>query len=395
MKSSIEIRNEVRDLDDKIAKATADFNAAEGDAKDAFRDAINEFKGRQSALNDMLDDVLAEEDRIRKGGGIPMASNPVAKKPFDVARAFLGDRAAFDKAGGLVLGTKVNVSKFLNDGDHTFELAIPTRTDYRLPDNVLELPMGVIDVVEHARTDANLTYMAQGAFTNAAADWTPGTTKPESDESWTEKSMNLFTTAHWIAVSKQTAHHYGQLDSLIRGDLMYGLRVKEAADLISKDAGDGKKGMIKDPDIQTYTAKKGEKFYDSARRMITAAWMKSGYRPTHFGVHPLVLEQLDLEKDSVGAYLRLFNDGRIWGIRVVEDVNLVSGGVGTEKYGAMAFNRFSATWYTSETDALTVGYVNDQLIRNEYTLLAEGEHGIAVPHPKSIVYLADAITPGA
>lgn len=392
MKSSIEIRNEVRDLDDKIAKATADFNAAEGDAKDAFRDAINEFKGRQSALNDMLDDVLAEEDRIRKGGGIPMTSNPVAKKPFDIAKAFLGERAAFDEKRGVEVGSKVNMSKFLNDA---VSLDVPTRADYRLPDNVLELPMGVIDAIEHARTDANLTYMSQGEFTNNADFWTVGTTKKESDESWTEKSMNLFWLAHHIPISKPTAHHYGQLDSLIRGDLLYGLRAKEAAACLNMNQGDGKKGMLQDDAIQNYAAKKGEKFYDSARRMITAAWMASGYRPTHIGVHPLVLEQLDLEKDSVGAYLRLFSDGRIWGVRVVEDVNLVTGTVGQEKYGAIAFNRFSATWYTSETDAITVGLVDDQLIRNEYTLLAEGEHGIAIPHPKSIVYLADAITPGA
>ena len=42
MKSSIQIHNELLDLDNKIADAQDKFNAAEGDAKDAFRDSINQ-----------------------------------------------------------------------------------------------------------------------------------------------------------------------------------------------------------------------------------------------------------------------------------------------------------------------------------------------------------------
>ena len=74
MKSSLQIHNEIRDLDGRIAKATADFAAAEGDARDALRDAINEYKGEQKALSDMLGDVLAAEDEVRRGGGVPLAA---------------------------------------------------------------------------------------------------------------------------------------------------------------------------------------------------------------------------------------------------------------------------------------------------------------------------------
>lgn len=389
MKSSIEILNTIRALDEQIEDASSRFNDAEGDAKDALRDAISGWKGEQRALKEQLGDVLAEEDRIRKGGGVPMAATAPKARTVDVGELFLGDRRGFES---LEVGARMNLTEQIRDA--TLTLDVPKRTDYTLPSNVIELPMGIIDVLTHATTDSNLTYMIPKSFTNAADLWSPGETKKGSAEAWDEKNMNLFTVAHWIAVSKQTLHHYGQLQSLISNDLMYGLRCKEDAYALKINDGDGKKGLLVDPDIQVYTAKKGEKFYDSARRMITKAWMASGYRPTHFGVHPLVLEQLDLEKSSDGVYLRLLMDEKVWGVPVVQDVNVTEGDEGSATYGAVALNSFAATWYTSETDALTLGLVNDQLIKNERTLLAEGEHGITVQRPKAIVYLKDAISVG-
>ncbi|WP_307739802.1 phage major capsid protein [uncultured Parolsenella sp.] len=401
MVSSIEIHNKIRDLDERIAKATGEFNAAEGDAKDALRDAICGYKGEQKALNDQLGDVLAAEDEVRRGGGVPLtAEMPKAKSPADAAAAFLGTRDEFDRRGSImdVLGKMVALND-VTDATHQLGLATPTQTSYDLPSNVIELPMGVLDTLSKGTTDANLVYKVPGAFTNGAALWQPGKVKAESDEHWDEKTMNLFTVAHWVAISKHAANHYGQLQSLITNDLMYGLRVKEHAYALNLDDGDGKHGILKDPDIQKYTAKKGEKFYDSARRMKTAAWMASGFQPNYVAVHPYVMEQLDLEKSSDGWYLRLNSDGKVWGIPVVEDVNLfeTTGESTSAKttYGALMYNSMCATWYTSETDALSVGLVNDQFIRNEYTLLAEGEHGITVQRPKAFVYLKDAVSAGA
>lgn len=405
MPSSIQIHNHIRELDESIANATEAFNKAEGDARDAFRDQICQYKGEQKALKDQLGDVLAEEERVRKGGGLPVVAEAPKPKVLDVVTGFLGTREEFEKRGGMAnrVGELMNVSEAIRAAADTtgqFALPGPSRTDYTLPENVIELPMGVLDTLAKGTTDAtSLTYMIPGEFTNNAAIWTPGNVKAESDEKWDKRTMNMFVVAHWIAISKQAANHYGQLQSLIANDLMYGLRAKERAFCLNLDNGDNEHGILKDSGIQVYTAKKGENLYDSARRMKTASWMATGYQPDHIAMHPYASEQLDLLKSSDGVYLRLSIDGRTWGVPIVEDVNLTettgTTGKETTTYGALMYNSRCATWYTSETDALTMGLVNNQFIKNEYTLLAEGEHGITINRPKSFVYLKDAVNVGA
>ena len=126
MKSSLQIHNEIRDLDGRIAKATADFAAAEGDARDALRDAINEYKGEQKALSDMLGDVLAAEDEVRRGGGVPLAAGTLEapKSPRTLAEELLGPRDGFS---GLEFGDKLTLDvRDASDKPYT-NLGLPAR----------------------------------------------------------------------------------------------------------------------------------------------------------------------------------------------------------------------------------------------------------------------------
>ena len=396
-KSSIQIQNEIVALNGAIAEQSVAFNAANGDEQAAIHDAIVRDQAKRELLTEQLTDQLKAEDEIRNGGGVPKAAARPATARVNPVAAFLGTREEFDARGGIenIIGKKVNVTKFSNAADttHQLGLATPSKVSYDLPENIIEMPMGVIDTLAKGTTDSSLTYMAQGAFTNNAALWKPGEVKAESDESWTSDTATLFTVAHYIPVSKHTAKHYGQLQSLIGNDLMTGLKIKEAGFALNLDASAGQKGILK-KDVQEFTAKKGEKFYSTVRRMMTASWMATGMRPDHVAVHPLVLEQLDLEQLTDGQYMNLVINNRIWSLPIVEDVNLVSGETGSETYGALVYAGNAATWYTSETDGLILGFVNDQFVRNEFTLLAEGEHLITVTRPKSFVHLADAINPG-
>lgn len=393
-KTSIEIYNELHELDGKIKAAQDAFNAAEGDAKDAHRDALNKFAGRKDALNDMLGDVLNEEDKLRKSGGVPVIepknSNPA--EPVGFIDRFLGTRDEFAKSGGL-MNRVGEVMKFAAT-DPTYKLPVPKKTDYSIPSNIIDMPMGVIDVISKGTTDSNMEYMIPGKFTNNAAEWTPGTVKAQSDDAWGKDEASMFWLAHHMPISHDTATNYGQLQSIIGNDLMTGLRLKEANALLNLDSSDTKKGILKKAGIQKYTAKQGDTLYDSVRRMKTLSWMETGIFPNYVAMHPMVTEHLDLMKDKNERYMMLTINGRMWGVPIVEDVNLVSGDKGSEKYGVLLFNSNAATWYTAETDALAIGLVNDQFIRNEYTLRAEGKHLITVQRPKSFVYLEDALASG-
>lgn len=399
MKSSIEIHNELLDLDQKIKSAENSFNASEGEEQVAYRDAIKTFQGKKDALNEMLTDVLAAEEKMRNDGGVPViASTPQPKNEHvDFVNAFLGSRDGFEnimaKYGEKMAFTYEQV---MNAADPTYKLVDPKKTSYNLPSNIIEMPMGVIDVISKGTTDSNMEYMVPKEFDNKAAEWTPGTVKAESNESWDKDEASLFTLAHHMPISKHTAFHYGQLESIIKNDLMYGLKLKEADALLNLDNGATKKGILKKTGIQTYENAAGDTVVDSIRKMKTKSWMATGMMPTHLAVHPLVTEHLDLMKDANQRYMLINVNGKVWGLPVVEDVNLVTDPSSDAKYGALMFNANAATWYTSEADALSIGFVNDQFTRNEYTLLAEGEHLITVQRPKSFVYMADALklTPG-
>lgn len=401
MKSSIQIHNEIQTLGEAIAKDSTAFNVATGDEQAAIHDRIVSNQGRMAALNEQLSDALKAEDEIRAQGGAPKVAEHAKPKVVDATTAFLGTRAEFDERGGIqsMYGAKFNLSGAVRnaaDATHQFSLATPAKTDYTLPGNIIEMPMGVIDTLAKGTTDSDLTYMVQGEFTNNAALWSPGTVKPESDESWKSDTANLFWVAHHIPISRHTASHYGQLQSIISTELLTGLKIKEAAYALNLDDGSGKKGILKKTGVQKYAigtagAKKGENFYDSVRRAMYASWRATGLRPDYVAVHPLALVELDLKKLSDGQYMQLVINNKIWSLPVVEDINLEETADTTTKYGALVYNHNAATWYTSEADSLIMGYVNDQLTRNEYTLLAEGEHLFTVQRPASFVHIADAI----
>ena len=392
MKSSIEILNSITEINNLMESEEKAFNSTEGDVQAAHRDSINSLKGKRDALNEMLADVLAEEEKMRAAGGVPLvAKAPEKESPVDFIGEFLGSRDDFKKAGGLYgrLGEKM---KFAYDkADPTYKLADPKKTSYNLPSNIIEMPMGIIDVISKGTTDSNMEYMIPGKFTNNAAEWTPGTVKAESDESWGKDEATMFWLAHSMPVSRDTLSNYGQLQAILSNDLMTGLRLKEAAALLNLDSSDTKKGILKKTGIQKYAAKQGDTLYDSVRRMKTMSWMETGIFPNYVAMHPLVTEHLDLMKDKNERYMMLTINGRMWGVPIVEDVNLVSGEEGSQKYGVLLFNSNSATWYTAESDALQIGLVNDQFVRNEFTLLAEGKHLITVQRPKSFVYMEDAL----
>lgn len=392
MKSSIEILNSITEINNLMESEEKAFNSTEGDVQAAHRDSINSLKGKRDALNEMLADVLAEEEKMRAAGGVPLvAKAPEKESTVDFIGEFLGSRDDFKKAGGLYgrLGEKM---KFAYDkADPTYKLPTPKKTDYSLPGNIIDMPMGVIDVISKGTTDSNMEYMIPGKFTNNAAEWTPGTVKAESDESWGKDEATMFWLAHSMPVSRDTLSNYGQLQAILSNDLMTGLRLKEAAALLNLDSSDTKKGILKKTGIQKYAAKQGDTLYDSVRRMKTMSWMETGIFPNYVAMHPLVTEHLDLMKDKNERYMMLTINGRMWGVPIVEDVNLVSGEDESQKYGVLLFNSNSATWYTAESDALQIGLVNDQFVRNEFTLLAEGKHLITVQRPKSFVYLEDAL----
>lgn len=392
MKSSIEIRNEVRALDDKVLDAEHRFNSAEGDAKDAIRDEIMGYKGEIKALNSMLDDVLAEEDKIRKGGGVPLASEPKAeKKVKSLAEMLMGSRNEFKGFASVKAGMKFDVMDAAPDyglpGIEKVDLNLPRQTYEYMPN------FGFLDSLPTGTTDATIVKYFEAdpeAYTNSAATWKAGNKKPTSEMGWTQKSAMVETIAHLMPVLEENLQDYGQLRSIIDNELLMGLRLVKAQKALNGDNSNGITGVLNNESIQKYTKVAKDTLPDAIRKMKTDSFLKSNFMPTHIAVHPYVAENLELQKDANGCYMNVMVNGRLWAIRVVEDLNLVSGSVGQEKYGVLVYWNGAATWLTRSTDSLAVGLVGEQFAYNEISIRAEGRHALKVTYPKSFVYLADA-----
>lgn len=400
MKSSIQIHNELLDLDNKIADAQAKFNAAEGDAKDAFRDSINQYKGEQKSLNDMLGDVLAEEEKIRNAGGVPLADpdGAKAKKPVDIIDQLMGPRDSFN---GLSFGQTLTAN-VLNASDKpytNFGLPGVEQTDWNLPRQTSDaLPnFGILDTLPTATTNADvLTYFEkdESKYANNAAVWTPGNEKPSSTMGWKQASAYIETIAHLMPVLEQQIKDFGQLRALINTELLFGLRMKLASEILNgTGASNTVKGILKNENVQKYTKKTGDDLADSVRRMTTDIFLATGFRATSVAMHPVVAESLELMKDKNGRYINVIVGGKLWGLQVVEDLNLTETTTVSETakttYGMMAYWNQAATVFTKETDSIQVGLVGNQFAFNEATIRAEGRHGLKNTYPKAFSYLAD------
>lgn len=390
-KSSIQLHNELRDLDAKIAEARAKFNATEGDEQALCRDAINQYKGQQDALNEQLHDVLEAEDAMRRDGGVPLAAPVDANvfKPRNLAQQFLGDPGAFT---GLT-AADVNVKKAVHNEYQEFGLGTVERVDLNIPRQTNDNApyFGIIDTLGTASTDADLlTYFIPDtdAYKNNAAKWKKGQTKAKSEMAWKKETAYLETVAHYVPVSKLEMRDYGQLENVINTELLYGLRRNLAAAVVSQaaDASDpGIVGLTKNANVQKYTKLADDTIADSAYRMANDVFLKSGYAATHIAMHPYVSESVELSKDTTGRYLNVMVGGKLFALTVVDDANLVD----TTKYGMMVYWNGGATVFTKHQDEVSIGLVDSQFIQNEYTILAEGTHGLKVARPDAFSYLAD------
>ena len=363
--NSVELFNSIRALQAEQAAVPMD---AEDRAERVFR-----LDGRIEEMQNRLQSVLADEQRARDEF-VPTA--PTARK--SLAEMAFGPRAQFK---GIQPGFRGAIT-------------IPARPDVVDPTipAFADVPRGFIDTLQQSPTEAGVTYLRRGAKVNAAAQWSTGD-KPESTYVWTEHSAPLTWIAHHAPISKTQASDYGQLESIIRGEMLLGLTQKKSTEAIVGANSAGITGITNTVGIQTHTLASGDNAYDAIRRMVTKVYLTSGFRPTHVAVAPQVNETLDLLKDDNKAYLQVKVGGRVWSLEIVEDLGLAihDAVAGTTHYGMIVYASVGATWYTKETDNVEIGLVDDQFINNAYTLLAEGRHAFAVRFPDAFCYCEDAI----
>lgn len=396
--SSLQIHNKKLDVVNQIADLTEKFNAADNaDAKDALRDKINALNGEVKTYDEILGDVLNEEDKIRRAGGVPLAdpSSAAAFKPKNLAQAVLGNPKDF-KGIDINKGLAVVLDEFQD-----FKLVEHKETQYDLPAQYAEnLPnFGILSTLPTATTNSDSVTFFEAdptKLSNAADTWTPGNTIKMSGFAWKQRSFHMEQIANGVPIVENNLRDYGTLAGIINTTLLYMQELAKSQRVVrgpKANAETGIVGILEHDGIQKFTKAAGDTIADCAYKMANDVFLNTGYYATTLAVHPYVAESIVLDKDKQGRYMNQMVNGKLWALNVVQDLNLFTEkgetGAKTYTYGMMAYAPNAATFYTKLGETLEIGLVNDQFIRNEKTVRINGQYGLEVRIPKCFSYLAD------
>ncbi|UXC37186.1 phage major capsid protein [Cupriavidus gilardii] len=257
-------------------------------------------------------------------------------------------------------------------------------------------PFTIRDLLMPGRTGSNaIEYVQERGFQNSAAPVAEGTLKPQSDLSLELKTTTVKTIAHWFRASKQVLADLPLLQSYINGRAIYGLKYVEEDQLLAGDGtGENLLGIL--PQATAFNdalRKAGDTPIDTLRRAILQVRVAE-YRATGIVLNPVDWAELELQKDSTGAYIWVnVQEGgtqRMWRLPVV-DTNAMPQGeflVGAFDMGAQVFDREDAAVEVSTEDG-------DNFRRNMVTIRAEERLALAVYRPESFVHgeFAAPVTP--
>lgn len=350
--NSKELWNERARLADAQRKAVDD-----GDESKALV-----VQGQIEQLDVTIGHVIDEEDALRN-----------APKPkIEVADTFgvriLGAR---DEFRGLEVGFKNAASVVTAPAPTEIELEIPAKLPTAFANfasTLLETPAAG-SVTYKQRDKANET---------GSPDTWAGVTEGNSAAkakviyAWKDAVANKETIAGYVPVSKDTLMDYDELLDIIEHDLLLDLDAKTNEKYWKGTSATGIKGVENVTGIQVFDTHMGGMYYDAIRMMRTKVMTGSRRIPTHVCVSPEVREAIDLYKTETGLYQTLGGDV-YWGMKVIEDESCP----GILVYDSFAARRRAIHGGTS----VEIGYVNDQFIKNELSILAEHTKALQVRYP--------------
>lgn len=244
------------------------------------------------------------------------------------------------------------------------------------------------DLLTPGRTDGNsIEYAYQTIRTNNAAVVAETTQKPESNYGWEVATAPVRTIAHWVPVSRQAMDDIPQLESLIDGELRWGLDDAEDAEILLGDnTGQHLNGLYTQatPYVQpTGIAITGETRIDRLRLGYLQVEL-ADYAPDASVIHPVQWANIELTKDAAGGYIFANPQGiagpTLWGRPVVSTKRIGNNNflLGNFKLAGQIFDRMDTEVRISDQD-------RDNFIKNMLTVRAEKRLALVVRRPGALV----------
>lgn len=231
----------------------------------------------------------------------------------------------------------------------------------------------------------------QSTRTNVASPQVEGSAKSESTYNWTTDSAAIRTIAHYVDVSKQSLSDVPWLRGKIDSELIYGLKLKEEAEILSGDGtGVHLSGIITEAtayDTSTLSAALGWERLDILRRAKLQARVAglASYPPSAFVLNPTDMAEIELTKDTTGRYI--VGDPKtgmevnyVWGLPVVESDSITAG---TFLVGAFA-NAVELVERQGVSVEISFEHGNN-FTYNMATILCEERIGIGIAVPGAFI----------
>jgi HK97 family phage major capsid protein len=229
-------------------------------------------------------------------------------------------------------------------------------------------------------------YPKQTTRTNNANTVPETTLKPESAYGFTMQTVTPKVIAHWVPASRQILEDAPQLRGIIDTELLYGLSLKEDAQLLAGDGtGENLSGLI--TNATAYSAPitiGGASMLDQVGLGILQTTL-ADFTPTGIIMHPSDWMRIRLLKDGQGKYL-LGDPGAavppvLFGLPVVETTSMA-----VDKFLVGDFQR-AATLYDRWTPRVEVSTEHaDFFTRNLVAILAEQRLALAVKQAAALTY---------
>jgi HK97 family phage major capsid protein len=253
--------------------------------------------------------------------------------------------------------------------------------------------LGLRDVLNVSRTDSNaVEYPTMTASTRAAAPVADGNLKPEAAMTLGVATAPVRTMAVWIPVTEQQLADLPQLQNIINVELSWDLgRTEEEQILWGDGLGQNLLGIFPTPNVVAGRTVANDTLLDMARRAITDVQVGE-LEPNAIVVDPLDWETMVLTKATTNEYIWSIvtqdNVERLWSVPVVVTRAVREPGAFATNERRMLVGDFQrgATLWDRQQAGVSVGWKNDDFIRNLRTIRAEQRLAFGVKRPAAFKF---------
>lgn len=238
------------------------------------------------------------------------------------------------------------------------------------------------DLMPVSETDSKFVlYIEQTTQTFAADTVAEGAAKPESTLGTTRRNVELEVIAHNIKVTNQALDFIPGVREMIDQQGVLGLQLAEEDQILG---GNGTspdlQGFLTKTGVQTQAVGSDDKF-TAFHNAMTKVMFSPGFANTSGGaINPLDWNRIVTTKDTTGRFIygdpfAATQNARIWGVPLVVTPAITEG---TALIGD--FLTYARLWVNGGVRVL-VGYVSDDLTKNQQTIVIEEYVALQISRP--------------